>query len=205
MENEVSTSLEWATAGVALPGETESGDLHVVKNFEGGVLAGLVDGLGHGPEAAAAARKAVAALEEHPEETLIRLVRRCHERLKGTRGVVMSLASLDTRNNSVTWLGIGNVEGILVREGSQPGSRIHRIIGWGGVVGHKLPHLRPATIQLREGDLLVFASDGIRQEFVERSDYRDQPQQVAERICAQFGSRTDDALVLAIRYRGLNR
>ncbi|HYQ87078.1 MAG TPA: SpoIIE family protein phosphatase [Bacteroidota bacterium] len=205
MENEVSTIVEWASAGVALTGETESGDLHVVKHFEAGILVGVVDGLGHGPEAAFAARKAVAALEEHPEEPLIRLVRRCHESLKGTRGVVMSLASLDTGNNSASWLGIGNVEGILVREGSKPGPRIHRIIGWGGVVGYNLPELRPASLSLMENDLLVFASDGIRQEFVERSNYRDQPQRVADRICTQFGTRTDDALVLVLRYRGLHR
>jgi len=205
MENAVSTSLEWAYAGVALPGEIESGDLHVVKHYEGGVLVGVVDGLGHGPEAAAAARKAVAALEERPEEALIRLVQRCHERLKGTRGVVMSLAALDTRNDSINWLAVGNVEGILVREGSNPSPRIHRILGWGGVVGHNLPELRPSSLRLKEGDLLVFASDGIRQEFVEKSDYHDQPQRVADRICAQFGTRTDDALVLVLRYRGLNR
>src|SRR5205807_8656689 len=144
-------------------------------------------------------------LEQHPEEPLIPLVRRCHEHLRGTRGVVMSIASLDTGNNSASWLGVGNVEGILVREGSQPGQRIHRIIGWGGVVGHKLPELRPASLRLKEGDLLVFASDGIRQEFVERSDYRDQPQRLADRICTQFGTRADDALVLVLRYRGLNR
>src|SRR5947209_14365503 len=129
MENEVGTVLDWACAGVALPGETESGDLHVVKDFEGGALVGVVDGLGHGPEAAAAARKAVAALEQRAEEPLIPLVRRCHEHLRGTRGVVMRIASLDTGNNSASWLGVGNVEGILVREGSQPGQRIHRIIG----------------------------------------------------------------------------
>jgi len=166
---------------------------------------GVVDGLGHGPEAAAAARKAVAALEEHTGEGLIPLVRRCHERLKGTRGVVMSLASLDTRANTVDWLAVGNVEGILVREGWKPGSRIQRIIGWGGVVGYNLPELRPASLHLSEGDLLVFASDGIRQEFVEGSDYQDQPQRVADRICAQYGTRTDDALVLVLRYRGSNR
>ena len=51
--------IEWAVAGAPIDGETESGDLHAVVQFEGGVLVGAVDGLGHGAEAAVAARAAV--------------------------------------------------------------------------------------------------------------------------------------------------
>jgi hypothetical protein len=44
--------LELGWAGTAL--EAESGDVHVVAEFDHGVLVGVIDGLGHGYEAAVA-------------------------------------------------------------------------------------------------------------------------------------------------------
>src|SRR3989442_1880853 len=84
--------IEWGVASLALPGEAESGDRHLVKPVGTGVLVAVVDGLGHGAEAAAAAQAAVAALERHATESPVPLVERCHRALQGTRGVVMSVA-----------------------------------------------------------------------------------------------------------------
>src|SRR5437867_365164 len=50
------TLVHWAVATLALEGERESGDLHLVQPVTDGVLIAVVDGLGHGEEAAAAAR-----------------------------------------------------------------------------------------------------------------------------------------------------
>src|SRR6266516_4269653 len=106
--------IDWGVATRALAGETESGDLHLVKRVGRGTLVAAVDGLGHGAEAAAAARAAVAALDRYAEESLPPLVRRCHEALAGSRGVVMSLAYLGGVQPSLTWLGVGNVEGVVL-------------------------------------------------------------------------------------------
>src|SRR5437870_3753009 len=48
--------IDWGVATLAHAGEKESGDLHLVKQVGRGVLVAAVDGLGHGAEAAAAAR-----------------------------------------------------------------------------------------------------------------------------------------------------
>src|SRR5260221_455136 len=84
--------LEWGVAAMALAG-LASGDSSVVQPFPGGVLVAVVDGLGHGPEAAAAAQVAVDILTRHADEELLALVKRCHEGMLPTRGAVMSLAS----------------------------------------------------------------------------------------------------------------
>src|SRR3989442_542063 len=69
-----SALIEWGVATLALPGEAQSGDGHVVKPVGTSVLVAVVDGLGHGAEAATAARAAVAALERHATESPVPLI-----------------------------------------------------------------------------------------------------------------------------------
>src|SRR5207244_6040706 len=98
-----------------MSGETECGDAHAVVEWSGGALVAVVDGLGHGGEAAIAARTAVATLAEHADEPVVPLLQRCHRQLRGSRGVVMTLASCQEATGEMTWLGVGNVEGFLLR------------------------------------------------------------------------------------------
>src|SRR2546428_13845346 len=86
--------IAWGVAGRTLPGQTVSGDLHLVKPLGDHVLLAAVDGLGHGKEAATAAKTALAVLAGHAEESLVALFKRCHEGLLRTRGVVMTAAPL---------------------------------------------------------------------------------------------------------------
>src|SRR5688572_15062635 len=91
--------LQWAVASRTLAGERVSGDLHVVRSFEGGTLVAVIDGLGHGPDAAVASEAAAEVLSARPGGDIAELVRLCHQRLRPTRGVAMSLASFDIRRN----------------------------------------------------------------------------------------------------------
>ncbi len=196
--------IEWGVATLALPGEAQSGDLHLVKPVGTGVLVAVVDGLGHGTEAASAAQAAVAALAQHATESPVRLVERCHRALKGTRGTVMSVAVFAQPDRSMTWLGVGNVEGLLlygdgaVRSGSPRASLVTR----GGIVGSELPRLHPVVLPITPGDTLIFATDGIREGFAEGLPPEAAPQQLADQILARHGKGTDDALVLVARYLG---
>jgi phosphoserine phosphatase RsbX len=203
-EAEVATLLDWGVAAVALPGEAESGDLHLVRPIAGGVLVAVVDGLGHGAEAASAARTAVAALGPHPHESPLSLFEHCHNALKGTRGVVMSLALFRRADASMSWLGVGNVEGMLVRaDDARPTTRPRSaLVTRGGIVGSDLPRLRPEVHRVATGDILIFATDGIREGFVEGLPADATPQQLADHIVARHRKGTDDALVLVARYRG---
>lgn len=193
--------IDWGVAGVALAGETESGDLHLVKPLPSGALVALVDGLGHGTEAATAARMAVATLDRNAQEPVLHLVQLCHRALSGTRGVVMSLAHFDSSANSMTWLGIGNVEGILLYAKPSERSRSSLIVR-GGIVGRELPALRPVAVPIARGDTLYFASDGIKQGFIDGLVVDASPQQSAKNILASHAKGTDDALVVVARYLG---
>src|SRR5206468_11760132 len=94
--------IEWGSAGSALEGG-QSGDVHVVAPLPNGALVAVIDGLGHGAEAAAVAHVAARILQANAAEPVLALVQRCHEDLRKTRGVVMSLASFNAKDSSVTW------------------------------------------------------------------------------------------------------
>jgi serine phosphatase RsbU (regulator of sigma subunit) len=196
--------IEWGVATLALPGEAQSGDLHLVKPAGTGVLVAVVDGLGHGAEAATAAQAAVAALERHASESPVALIERCHRALKGTRGVVMSVALFARPERSMTWVGVGNVEGLLLHGdgAARSGAPRESLVTRGGIVGSELPRLHPVVLPIARGDTLLFATDGIREGFAEGLPPEATPQQLADQILARHGKGTDDALVLVARYLG---
>lgn len=195
--------IEWGVSVVPMKGQTESGDKHLIKCLPQGCLVAVIDGLGHGDEAANAAKAAVAILETFAHESLISLIRRCNEQLRSSRGVVMSLAFFDADDETMTWLGVGNVEGVLLRADPQASPTRENILLRGGVVGYQLPQLFASVVSVSKGDTLIFATDGIFNRFAEGLNKAESPQQLAEEICAQYKKESDDALVLVARYMGL--
>jgi hypothetical protein len=200
MEKVKDRLVEWGVASLAMPGQRESGDLHLVKVLPPQALIAVVDGLGHGEEAAYAAKVAIKTLEVYAGESLIALVERCHQELRLTRGVVMSLACLNAVENTVAWLGVGNVEGLILHWEAQEFPGQEALVLRSGVVGDCLPPLATSIIQVGESDLLVFATDGIRPGFASGINLSEPPQAIADRILSQHGNQTDDALVLVARY-----
>jgi len=140
-------------------------------------------------------------LEAHAGESVLDLMRRCHEGLRGSRGVVLSVASFDQRVDSVTWTGVGNVEGRLLRARGYPKAD-EAIAARGGVVGYQIPSLRAATLSVSRGDLLIFATDGIKSGFSSNIDREATPETIANAIFARYARGSDDALVLVARYAG---
>jgi serine phosphatase RsbU (regulator of sigma subunit) len=197
-----SLPFAWGVSSKAFRAAAESGDLHVVVPGVQNLLVAAIDGLGHGREAALAARTAASVLTRHGDEPLVQLMQRCHEKLRCTRGVVLSMARFDPRAATVTWLGVGNVEGVLFRAEGSAGTRRDSLILRGGVVGYQIPPLRPVELQVAAGDVLVFATDGIRSNFSACAPENPDTQQAADAILAEFGKETDDAMVLVVRCLG---
>lgn len=194
--------IEWAHAAFTLPGQKESGDIHVVSEFENGVLVGAIDGLGHGNEAAMAARAAKTVLEKHSHESVITLIRRAHEELKTTRGVVMSIASFNSTDDTMTWLSIGNVDGILLRANREANPTREIILLRGGVVGYQIPQPFASMYSVFPGDTLIFATDGITSNFYDGVNIQETPRALADKICSRWCKKNDDALVVVARYLG---
>jgi negative regulator of sigma-B (phosphoserine phosphatase) len=195
--------VEYGVAKLVLPGQGESGDRHVVCCSRNGILIAAIDGIGHGIDAANAS-KATAALLRCPfEEPIISLLERCHEKLRPTRGVVLSLAFIEPEHGMMTWLGVGNVQGVLMRSDSSKGNLKETLLLRAGVIGSQLPPLQAAVLPIAQGDTLFFATDGIRSDFAESLSARENPQRAADRILKEYGSGNDDALVLVSRLTGI--
>ena len=193
--------VAWGKAGRALGDAPESGDLHVVTPFREGALVALINGLGHGPEAAEAARAAAEILSAHAEQPVRALIELCHEGLRRTRGAVMTVASFDARLSAMTWAGVGNVDAELVRAAPTRPSR-EVIALRGGVVGYNLPSFQSSMVKVERGDTLVLATDGIKSTFHGSVPLDFSPAEIAESILALHGRDDDDALVLVARYQG---
>lgn len=194
--------LEWAVASATCPGESACGDLALVQGLPSGALVVVLDGVGHGAAAASAARRALEAITADAGRSVIALVRRCHADLAGTRGAVMGLARLDVADETMSWLAVGNVDGLLIRAPGPAPRQREGVVMRGGTVGHQLPPLRAAITSIARGDLLVFATDGIRPGFHRLLDHAVSPGELAQRVLADYGRETDDALVLVARYLG---
>lgn len=182
--------MMWGVAARAYPGCDVSGDAHVVRRTEAGLLAAVIDGLGHGPKAAEPAQKAVSLLSGWSGAAPAQVMQMVDAGLRGTRGAVLSLALLT--GTTLTWLGVGNVSGVVLRVN---GRREH-LHTPGGIVGYRLPTLYPASLTVAAGDLLVLATDGMRQGFVEAIDINAPPQVNAESVLRSHSRQHDDVLLL---------
>jgi hypothetical protein len=193
--------LDWGVAVRMLAGESAIGDAHVVVPTAAGMLVAVIDGLGHGAEAARQAELASGIVRRHPDDPLPVLVQRCHDALTGQRGVVMSLASFSVADRTMAWVGIGDVAGVLVFQDPAVEPRRTALIHRGGIVGVRLPQFRPWVIPLADGDTLIFATDGLRSEFETALPIAGPPQAVADDLMDRFRKASDDALVLVARFQ----
>ncbi|HEY2676350.1 MAG TPA: SpoIIE family protein phosphatase [Steroidobacteraceae bacterium] len=199
MSTENPQPIECSVATFVMPGQSRSGDLGVVKMFEGGALLAVIDGLGHGEEAFGAAALAKAAIEAHSQETVESLVQRCHTVLRRTRGAVMSLAAIDLEGGLLRWVGVGNVQALLCRFDAAAMPAREELLLRSGIVGAQLPRLCSATVPIRRRDTLIFTTDGIRSSFGDRLVASETPRLLAQNILNNYLQGSDDALVLVAR------
>ena len=196
--------MEWAAIEVPLSGQMPSGDRCLVKPLVSGALVMVVDGLGHGSQAAAAAERAVSVVRECAEDTTVNeLVLRCHLALQdNSRGVVLSLAIYNAKLSIVTWLGVGNVEGRLLLRIEGGRYLQESLLLRPGIIGRQSPGLQPSVMRVNRGDVLIFATDGIRPDFADGISIDAHVNNIARHIVTACSKRTDDALVLVMRCLG---
>jgi phosphoserine phosphatase RsbX len=206
-QSDLTHPLDWALLVKQKEGESLCGDSACVQLADNRALIAVVDGLGHGPPAAAAAAAelAMAVFHDRPAGEPTELMRRCHDALLGSRGAAMTVARIEWQSDKLTWIAVGNVAGSAVQPDAKGHLRRVAVVPRSGIVGMQLPTLQPTTIQLQPGDLLVFATDGINPQFTHDLPFIGTPQSIAQRVFDRWRTPADDALVLVARYQGAPR
>lgn len=165
------------------------------------MLVAVVDGLGHGPAAAEAAQTAIGFVASHASDELDHLLRRCHHRLRGSRGAAVALARIDGTGGQLSYGGVGNIEARLI------GHTSARPISYNGIVGAILPNFRVFELSFQPDDLFLLHTDGISARF-DLTGYPDlsgQPAQlIAEAIARDWARTHDDATIIVVRHAGDN-
>jgi negative regulator of sigma-B (phosphoserine phosphatase) len=138
-------------------GEVDCGDAVVsMRGDEAAVLA-LIDGLGHGEHAAAAARAAVAALQRQKADTSMEArFLGVHESVRDTRGVAMTIVVI-TKERLVA-AGVGNVA-LRVSQTKLP------YVATAGILGSAYVRPRVASAPLVPNTRIVLHSDGVSPRF----------------------------------------
>lgn len=148
--------LEVGVATRARRNEVENGDAFVVRLWEQGALAGVIDGLGHGEHAERASQAARAYVEDHFDQPLARLFHGVGLVCRRTRGVVMALARFDLAARKIDVASVGNVEVRLFGAGPHPNLIVRR-----GILGVNAPNPVVTSHAWTRDSILVLHSDGL--------------------------------------------
>jgi hypothetical protein len=156
----------------------------------------IVDGLGHGPDAAQAAAAATArfgALTTEPPGTMLGAF---DVAMRGTRGAALSAAAIDETHRTVAFSGVGNVDGRVLTD-----ERTEHLIPQTGIVGSAMPRVRPTAAAWGPGARLVMHSDGISARWhvgAYPGLMHAHPSIMAGVIYRDFGRDRDDATILVL-------
>jgi anti-sigma regulatory factor (Ser/Thr protein kinase) len=143
---------------VCLPvrGERSCGDAWAMKRGHDATVFLLADGLGHGPDAAAASGRAVAIFEKQASRSPGELVHLIHAGLRGTRGAAVAVAEVAPGRNLVRFAGVGNVTGLILSGEASRGLASHD-----GTAGVEVREVQEFSYPWPQDGLLVLHSDGV--------------------------------------------
>jgi anti-sigma regulatory factor (Ser/Thr protein kinase)/serine/threonine protein phosphatase PrpC len=192
--------LDVGVATVPLFGQVENGDDYIDLRWGTYRLVGVIDGIGHGPLAHAAARAARTYVEHHFDQPLDAIFRGADVECRGSRGVVMALARLDWERWQLEFASVGNIEARVLHAGTA-----RNLIARRGIVGLMAP---PPTVSRHDWQpdaTLIVHSDGIPSHWGAGvlDDLLDASASVLARtILTRLRKATDDATVLVMKRGG---
>ena len=191
--------IELGAINVAIAGETECGDTWRIAIDDDHIAMLVVDGLGHGSQAASASRSAAAAFSAKPFDEPEQAMQNLHRALIGSRGAAAACTLLNRKRSQITYAGVGNIcSSVIVNERSQG------LVSHNGIVGVQLRTTRQFSYEWPVGSPLVMHSDGVATRWA-LSSYPGlsvrHPAIIAAVLYRDFSRKRDDATVIVVRYR----
>lgn len=182
-------NIQTAHESLPMPGERQNGDAVLVRHSHSGeTLLAVIDGLGHGPDAARAARAAIDSLSILPVGTGVHdAMQEVHQALRGTRGAAGTVCII--KQHQLEICAVGNVA-LMCTGVSVP------LVLSPGVLGHQVSRFRVGSCQVPSGARLALLSDGISLRF-RLEEFRGLDAAAACReIMSRHRRKEDDATVL---------
>lgn len=190
---EASPASTLGVVSVPKPGEEVCGDSWAIANGgENGTLC-VIDGLGHGVDAADASVEGVRLFHRFSGHQVGTLIDYIHGGLRSTRGAAVSIARYDRAQGKVTFAGIGNVAGVLAHRGT-----LRRMVSMPGTAGYQVRKIQTFDYPFG-GGLVILFSDGLSSTWtLEKypNIERFHPTLIAALLYRDFGRKRDDATVL---------
>ncbi len=187
-------------AGIVMapyPGELVCGDGWSLRRQPDSADLFLVDGLGHGAHAAAAAETAVRIFAVSGASDCVRQIELVHQALAPTRGAAVAVARIDMKAGLVRFVGVGNIVATMIADGTAK-----RMVSHNGTAGHLAPRIREFTYPFVGRPLVILHSDGLAGRW-DLASYpglaESPPSVVAGVLFRDFRRDRDDAAVLAVR------
>lgn len=183
-----------AGLALALAPETVSGDAWGACASHTGDTVILADGLGHGPGAAEASERAVAALR--PGEPVEATLERVHAALRSTRGAAVAVAQIDEPHGVVHFAGVGNIAAAICEPGSS-----RSLASMSGTAGRHVRTLRSFNYEIPAAGFLVMHSDGCRSGWNLDSDpglRRRSPLLIASTLIRDWERGSDDVSAVVV-------
>lgn len=148
----------FTVGGVCLPvnGEQACGDAWAMKQGPDSMLFMLADGLGHGPDAAAASELAVTTFKNNTSCNPENLVQLIHSALHGTRGAAVAVAEVSPQERLVRYVGVGNISGLMLTQ-----ETTKHLVSLHGTAGGDVRKTQTFTYPWSDETLLVLHSDGL--------------------------------------------
>lgn len=187
----------WGGVSIPKAGQDVCGDSWSVSNAGNVRTLLVVDGLGHGPEAAEAAVEAVRLFHRYNGHTITDLIDYIHGGLRGTRGAAVSIARFDPVAKNINFAGIGNVAGVIITAGETK-----RMVSMAGTAGYNTRKIRAFDYPFEHG-LIVLHSDGLASSWtIDRYPNLAalHPSLIAAILYRDFTRVRDDATVLVAKW-----
>jgi anti-sigma regulatory factor (Ser/Thr protein kinase) len=147
---------EYGAVSLPKSGEPVCGDAWAAIPLGARLLVLVVDGLGHGPLAADAARIAVETARRHSGLKPGELMAALHDALRPTRGAAAAVALLQPERELCVFAGVGNIAASVHTHG-MPRS----MVSHNGILGHQVRKIQEFQYPFARQALLVMHSDGI--------------------------------------------
>jgi anti-sigma regulatory factor (Ser/Thr protein kinase) len=179
-----------------LSGETVCGDGWVMVAHDEQVVLAVADGLGHGPDAATAARAVLALARDTKQSAPAQLLQLAHQRARATRGAAAAFAEFS--GTRIRFAGVGNIAASL---SDSDGRR--QLISHNGIVGNNLRKVQELSFELAGPVLLIMHSDGLTTHWdlgLYPGLSARHPALIAAVLYRDFMRGTDDTTVLVVRY-----